>query len=512
LCAYLEAHPELLTADLEPILLKQWERQEEATRDLLTRMCVLRVPIDIEGLTFLRLYEEDLTPQPPSLRGNGELESPSPRRGGVGEGSTQAEVQRTQTLINRLVDCQLVRRRFDKTPGKHFYDLHRVIADFAQNQCGERLPELMRSVYSFYQARAEVENPKTLEELRPMLEAQHFAFQLGNYGEAENLIYQLEEYLEPWGYWGLLLELCEQIVDKLDEASQPCILQRIGSRHRDWGDWNEAERYYRQSLQMCEELGDRSGMASSWSLLGDIKRNRGNWDAAEQLYRQCLQLFEELGDRAGVAATWGRLGDIESNRGNWDNAEQLYRQCLQIEEELGDRSGVAAIWGRLGDIESNRGNWGNAEQLYRQSLQLREELGDRSGMASSWGQLGNIERNRGNWDNAEQLYRQYQQMCEELGNRSGMATSWGCLGENELGRGNLDKAEELLTQALTKMQELSMTYSIAEINWDLAQLYRQRNTLELAQHHYETAHQLFTQLGAKKDIERIEREWDNLGD
>lgn len=54
-----------------------------------------------------------------------------------------------------------------------------------------------------------------------------------------------------------------------------------------------------------------------------------------------------------------------------------------------------------------------------------------------------------------------------------------------------------------------MTWQIAETNWDLAQLYQQCNNPELAQHHYETAHQLFTQLGAKKDIEKIEREWEN---
>jgi len=30
---------------------------------------------------------ENLTPQPPSLQGKGEHESPSPKRGGVGEGS-----------------------------------------------------------------------------------------------------------------------------------------------------------------------------------------------------------------------------------------------------------------------------------------------------------------------------------------------------------------------------------------------------------------------------------------
>ncbi|MEY3868476.1 MAG: hypothetical protein RLZZ338_2367, partial [Cyanobacteriota bacterium] len=34
-----------------------------------------------------------------------------------------------------------------------------------------------------------------------------------------------------------------------------------------------------------------------------------------------------------------------------------------------------------------------------------------------------------------------------------------------------------------------------------------RGNTEFAQQHYDTAHQIFVQLGAAKDLERIEREW-----
>jgi len=87
-------------------------------------------------------------------------------------------------------------------------------------------------------------------------------------------------------------------------------------------------------------------------------------------------------------------------------------------------------------------------------------------MATSWGQLGDIENVRGNWDAAERLFQQSLQLREELGDRSG----------------------------------------IAKANWALAQLYRAKNNPALAQQHYTTAHQLFTQLGAKKDLENIEKE------
>ena len=52
-----------------------------------------------------------------------------------------------------------------------------------------------------------------------------------------------------------------------------------------------------------------------------------------------------------------------------------------------------------------------------------------------------------------------------------------------------------------------MTWHIAETNWDLAQLYRAKGDESQAQQYYSTAHQLFTKLGAKGDLAKIESEW-----
>jgi tetratricopeptide (TPR) repeat protein len=454
----LRKRPELVTADAKPILRVQVARQSEAGQALLKRMGVLRVGIDLEGLTFLRLYQEDGAEFGRFARAAA-IEEPV--------AFLPEETEQTETLVKALVSCSLVQEQYDEERCVDSFSLHRVMVEFMQAEYASELPTLISAVYSFYKSGCALENPKTLEDLRPVLEAQHFAFQLGNYSEAQDLIYKLEKYLQLWGHWLLLKQLCEQILDRINEPSLPYILARLGSHERDWGNWDAAETYYRAGLKLAEKHQDRGVIANLTGQLGSIERNRGNWDAAERLYRQYLQMMEELGDRSGMASSWGVLGDIERNRGNWDAAERLYRQYLQMMEELGDRSGMASSWGVLGDIERNRGNWDAAERLYRQSLQLQEELGD----------------------------------------RSGMATSIGCLGENELGRGNLEQAEILLKDALSQMEALGMTWHIAETNYDLAQLYRQQQNPTLAQHHYTTAHQLFTQLGAQKDIEKIEQEW-----
>jgi hypothetical protein len=57
------------------------------------------------------------------------------------------------------------------------------------------------------------------------------------------------------------------------------------------------------------------------------------------------------------------------------------------------------------------------------------------------------------------------------------------------------------------MQDFGMTSSIAEVNWDLAQLYHAKGNPTAAQQHCTIAHQLFTQLGALKEIEKLEASW-----
>ncbi|MEH2244395.1 tetratricopeptide repeat protein, partial [Nostoc sp.] len=356
---YLRKHPELVTKKAEPILREQLARQSEAARDLLSRMCVLRVGIDIRGLTFLRLYT-DKREQDERFETAADLERPAEL--------TKEEISETQAILKRLVDSSLVQSRYDEQQYEVFYDLHRVIVEFLQGEYQDELPNLLKSIYKFYCSGKNVENPKTLEDLRPVLEAQYFAFQLGNYSEASDLVTEtLGKYLRRWGHWSLLKDLGEQVLPHIDEEERCICLQWIGVIHRDLGNWDEAARCFQNALAIAQKQESKSNIAYCNGLLGDIERNRGRWDAAETLYRQSLTVRTELGERSGMASSWGVLGDIERNRSNWDAAETLYRQSLEVMTELGDRSGMASSWGVLGDIERNRSNWDAAETLYRQS-------------------------------------------------------------------------------------------------------------------------------------------------
>ena len=79
---------------------------------------------------------------------------------------------------------------------------------------------------------------------------------------------------------------------------------------QDRGEYDQALDWYRQSLAIDEQLGDRAGMATSYHQLGMVAQQRGEYDQALDWYRQALAIFEQLGDRAGMATSYHQLGNV----------------------------------------------------------------------------------------------------------------------------------------------------------------------------------------------------------
>lgn len=401
---YLRKHPELVTKNAEPMLREQLARQSEAARDLLRRMCVLRVPIDVRGLTFLRLYTDDFE-KDPRFELAAIFEKPAE--------FTEAEISETESILQRLVGASLVQSRYDEEKCEDFYDLHRVIEEFLQGEYRDEMPKLLKSVYKFYCTGKNVNNPQSLEDLQAVLEAQHFALRLGNYREAYYLIPY--KYLIMWGYWNLSKELYEQILPYVKDERRSYCLIILGGIHRNFGNWDLAQKYLQDALAIAEKENNKMSIATSLGMFGDIERNRGNWDEAEKLYRQSLALRTEFCDREGMATSWALLGDIEQNRGNWDETEKLYRQSLEMMTELGDCEGMATSIASLGENEFARGNLDTAEQLLTEALGKMEKLGMTWDIAKVNYDLARLERKRGHTEVAQQHYDTAHQIFQQLG-------------------------------------------------------------------------------------------------
>jgi tetratricopeptide (TPR) repeat protein len=242
-------------------------------------------------------------------------------------------------------------------------------------------------------------------------------------------------------------------------------------------------------------------------------RHRTNDLPIDELLEQVTQIEAKNPNSPTLSTLFDRLGQAYTNRTNGNDTEnrakaiEYFQQALTIQKTLNLKRSQIYTLLRLGEVCFYLGNYEQAELLVQDALTIATKLDDRSGITSAWASLGYIASKRGAYDKAEALYKQSLVVETKLGDRAGMATSWVCLGKNELLKGNLETAEIWLKQALTVMEERQMTWYIAEVNWDLAQIYRAKGEEQTAQEHYSISRDLFIKLGAKRDLERIEKEW-----
>ena len=77
--------------------------------------------------------------------------------------------------------------------------------------------------------------------------------------------------------------------------------------------YNVALQYYKKSLTISEELGDRKGMSKCYNNFGSTYKELQNYELAREYYNKSLVLKEELGDKNGMATVLGNLAELHIN-------------------------------------------------------------------------------------------------------------------------------------------------------------------------------------------------------
>ena len=76
-------------------------------------------------------------------------------------------------------------------------------------------------------------------------------------------------------------------------------------------------------------------MAATLHELGNLAYLRGDYNEAERLYRESLEIKKQLGDKAGLATTLAQLALLEEAKGNIDGALELTKQAEKMFKEIG---------------------------------------------------------------------------------------------------------------------------------------------------------------------------------
>jgi predicted ATPase/DNA-binding CsgD family transcriptional regulator len=125
-----------------------------------------------------------------------------------------------------------------------------------------------------------------------------------------------------------------------------------------------AEARYRESLALCERLGDVVGIATASNDLGELARAAGAFDEAQALYGRALELWRAAGDGTGIARGAHNLAQAARDVGDLQRAADLLRESLAASARMGDRHQRAATLAGVVTVAAERHPGTAAATLY----------------------------------------------------------------------------------------------------------------------------------------------------
>ena len=127
-------------------------------------------------------------------------------------------------------------------------------------------------------------------------------------------------------------------------------LSNLGYAWREQRRWAEAERAFRESLQLRQQQGDRAGSAQALFDLGSLYQVQERWTDAEPTLAQGLEIVRVIGDRRGEANALGNLAVVNAALGQAEKAIGYLQQAVAIAHEIADESLAKRMRERLAGI------------------------------------------------------------------------------------------------------------------------------------------------------------------
>jgi tetratricopeptide (TPR) repeat protein/transcriptional regulator with XRE-family HTH domain len=257
------------------------------------------------------------------------------------------------------------------------------------------------------------------------------------------------EYL-PWG-----IEAAGMIQTHKGRLSEATLAYTYGQILFQMGRANDASEYYRKSLAIYQELGDKKNEGVVLAALGRLELSLGHMDKAEEYCQQALTIHRAMKDRKEESVDISSLGQVALGCRQFEKAEEYCQRALALRREMGDQRGERIDLISLGIIAVERRQFETAENYFQQALSLSKtgKEADRRGEAASLrflgqaslalGQLRDDEEAHNRLNQAEKYLTEALSMHREVLDQEGEGNALSFLGDLAIIR-----AEELYRESL----------------------------------------------------------------
>lgn len=302
--------------------------------------------------------------------------------------------------------------------------------------------------------------------------------------------------------------LYDAALSRLGEAASgsegSAILRWIARTHQVDGNAEVALECAEAALAIAEANEDLASIGHATNLKAIVRWQQGLIDEAQQLFMSARENALRAGEAKLAAMTAQNLGVLANLRGDFELARRHYEASLADYRMLGLSHDVCVALNNLGLLHTHEKRWDAARDAYQEALQVAGVLDDLStrimvqvNVAEFWVAQRNFDRARAACDEARRASRN----ANDDRAHGQIEKVYGIIAREQ---GDFAAAEQHLARADELARSKNETLLVAETARERAELHmkqrRNRDTL----HWLNTAHKLFTQLSARREVAELD--------
>lgn len=187
------------------------------------------------------------------------------------------------------------------------------------------------------------------------------------------LAYNLSDVRRGGVFLRRAIDLYQQIGDENGAAWASIFLGIMGLDPEN--EIREYSRLVEQSLETFRRLDEQSGVAQALNILGELARNAGDYQSAQAYYEECLQVVKQTGEVFREAMQYENLGVIAYHQDQYQRAEELIKRAVKLFKDLNTNYGMATCIATLAGPAAKLGYPQRAARLLGAANAELESLG-----------------------------------------------------------------------------------------------------------------------------------------